>query len=88
MHTPVATYFSLSWFLIQHCLSTGVAADPAGFFGKTNINYLTGWATGLRDKKGLNLTALAVAYNERTYSTAFIKEMRQSLNNNGALKHT
>jgi hypothetical protein len=28
----------------------------------TNVNYLTGWASGLRDKKGLNITALAVAY--------------------------
>jgi hypothetical protein len=42
----------------------------------------------LRDKKGLNLTALAVAFNERTYSAAFIKEMRQSLNSNGALART
>ena len=28
----------------------------------TNVDYLTGWASGLRDKKGLNITALAVAY--------------------------
>ena len=34
-----------------------VAADPDGFFGKTNVDYLTGWVTGLRDKKGLNITA-------------------------------
>jgi hypothetical protein len=81
---------SWSRFLMQRCClsAIGVAADPAGFFGKTNIKYLTGWATGLRDKKGLNLTALAVAFNERTYSAVFIKEMRQSLNSNGALERT
>ena len=35
--------------------------------------YLTGWATGLRDVKGLNLTAVAVAWNERSYNATFIK---------------
>ena len=45
--------------------------------------YLTGWATGLRDNKGLNITALAVAYNENTYNAPFIKAMRKSLDEAG-----
>ena len=48
-------------------------------WSSANVDYLTGWAAGLRDKKGLNVTALAVAYNERTYDKGFIKSMRKSL---------
>ena len=51
----------------------------SGMWSSANVDYLTGWAAGLRDKKGLNVTALAVAYNERTYDKGFIKSMRKSL---------
>eukprot|EP01052_Picozoa_sp_SAG31_P019167 SAG31_NODE_1387_length_8554_cov_14.239148_3_plen_851_part_00 len=58
-----------------------VAED--GMWSKTNVDYLTGWAAGLRDRKGLNITALAVAWNERTYDKTFIKEMRRALDTAG-----
>jgi hypothetical protein len=51
----------------------------AGMWSQTNIDYLTGWVVGLRDKKGLNVTALAVAWNERSYNKTFIKGMRKAL---------
>jgi hypothetical protein len=63
-----------------------VAAAPGGFWSDAAISYLTGWAKGLRDVKGLNLTALGVAWNERSYNTTFIKAMRKSLDAAG-LKH-
>ena len=50
------------------------------------MTYLTGWAKGLRDVKGLNLTALGVAWNERCYNATFIKAMRRSLDAAG-LEH-
>jgi hypothetical protein len=58
-----------------------VAAD--GMWSKTNVDYLTGWVAGLRDKKGLNITALAVAYNENTYDASFIKAVRKALDGAG-----
>ena len=33
----------------------------------------------MRQKKGLNITALAVSYNERGYNDAFMKGMRKAL---------
>ena len=48
-------------------------------WSKTNVDYLTSWVSGLRDKKGLNITAIAVAWNERSYDATFIKAMRKSL---------
>ena len=61
----------------------------AGMWSQTNVEYLTGWAKGLRDEKGLNVTALAVAWNERTYDATFIKAMRKntSLAERLGLKH-
>lgn len=56
-----------------------VGAAPGGFFSDAAVEYLTGWAQGLRDVKGLNLTALGVAWNERRYNATFIKAMRRSL---------
>ena len=50
-----------------------------GMWSQSHVDYLTGWAVGLRDRKGLNVTALAVAWNERTYDKTFIKEMRKAL---------
>ena len=56
-----------------------VAAEPGGFWSDAAVSYLTGWAKGLRDAKGLNLTALGVAWNEERYNATFIKAMRRSL---------
>ena len=62
-----------------------VAASPGGggryggMWSPANVDYMVGWATGLRDRKGLNVTALAVAYNERGYNATFIKAVRKSL---------
>ena len=63
-----------------------VAAAGGGMWGETNVEYLTGWVTGLRDQKGLNITSLGVAYNERAYNASFIKAMRRSLDSAG-LRH-
>jgi hypothetical protein len=60
-----------------------VAKAPGGMWGGANVEYLTGWAAGLRDKKRLNITALAVAWNERTYNAGFIKAMRKALDGAG-----
>ena len=62
-----------------------VAASPGGggryggMWSPANVKYMVGWATGLRDQKGLNLSALAVAYNERGYNATFIKAVRKGL---------
>ena len=61
----------------------GWVQAAGGLWSEANIDYLAGWATGLRERKGLNLTQLAVAYNEETYNASFIKAMRRKLDSEG-----
>ena len=67
-------------------VGAGHSSAERGFFSDVAVDYLTGWAKGLRDEKGLNLTALGVAWNERSYNATFIKAMRRSLDDAG-LQH-
>eukprot|EP01043_Picozoa_sp_COSAG02_P054101 COSAG02_NODE_6073_length_3821_cov_18.905159_2_plen_760_part_00 len=57
----------------------GWVASKGGMWSKSNQEYLVGWVSGLLKTKGLNITALAVSYNERGYNDAFMKDMRKSL---------
>eukprot|EP01049_Picozoa_sp_SAG25_P007302 SAG25_NODE_588_length_6733_cov_7.918300_4_plen_752_part_00 len=57
----------------------GWVASKGGMWSKSNQDYLVGWVSGLLKTKGLNISALAVSYNERGYNDAFMKGMRKSL---------
>ena len=46
-------------------VGAGHSSAERGFFSDVAVDYLTGWAKGLRDEKGLNLTALGVARPSR-----------------------
>ena len=57
--------------------------SPGAMWGANSVKYLVEWVTGLQSQKGLNVTALGVAYNERSYSAAFIKTVRKALDSAG-----
>jgi hypothetical protein len=58
----------------------GWVAAEGGMWGDANQEYTVGWVSGLAKEKGLNITALAVSYNERGYDDTFMKAMRKALN--------
>ena len=51
-------------------VGAGHSSAERGFFSDVAVDYLTGWAKGLRDEKGLNLTALGVARPEQNLRPA------------------
>ena len=61
----------------------GWVAAKGGMWGAANQQYMVGWVSGLLKHKGLNITALAVSYNERGYDDTFMKGMRKALDSAG-----
>jgi hypothetical protein len=60
-----------------------ISSSPGAMWGADSVKYLVDWVTGLRSQKDLKITSLGVAYNERSYSAAFIKAVRKALDGAG-----
>eukprot|EP01043_Picozoa_sp_COSAG02_P044203 COSAG02_NODE_3926_length_6036_cov_4.060805_1_plen_964_part_00 len=60
-----------------------IRASPGGMWGAASVEYLVDWVSGLRSQKGLNITSLGVAYNERSYNSRYIKTIRKALDSAG-----